>query len=133
MNHETKFPIIDITKTYGFQITVFPPTKPKYTYLVQQFKATDDLELCEDEKGYHLTMSSTPLDIKIDIFPHIWDEKDKQCKITFTYCELNYKNSYRKQVIKLGREISSCMNWKHKIIWFTEEGKITETINGCRP
>jgi hypothetical protein len=130
INHEFKSPSVDISKTFGFQITAFPPVKPKYESLEQRFDGAN-LMFFEDRQGtYHLEKLSPPLEAKVTLSPNLWDERTKKCEITFTYTDLDLKYNTRKKVVEFGEDISCLINWKHKIVWFTEEGNVVEWKNG---
>ena len=59
-NHEFKSPSIDVLKTFGFQITAFPPVKPKYESLKQSFDEAD-LMFFEDGQGTYYLEKYPPL------------------------------------------------------------------------
>jgi hypothetical protein len=121
---------IDASKIFGFEITAFPPTKPKYETLKRRFKEAG-LELYENEQdGYHLEKISTPIEAKVVLSTDSWDEKKKKCEITFTYTDFSLKYKTRKEVAEFGENISSIISWKHKTVWYTEDGDVTIWKNG---
>ena len=124
-NQNYKSPSIDVSKTFGFEITAFPQVKLKYRNLERNFNGTD-LILYEDGKsGYYIERISSTLEAKVNLPPNLWDEKTKDSEITFTYTNLGLKYNKRKEVVEFGEDISSLINWKHKIVWFTEDGDVT--------
>ncbi|MGA2682284.1 MAG: hypothetical protein ABSF44_10865 [Candidatus Bathyarchaeia archaeon] len=124
-NHEFKTPSVDVSRIFGFQITAFPPVKPKFTSLERSFNAID-LKFYEDgQGGYYLERISSPLEAKVILSPNLWDEGTKNCELTFTYTDLDLKYNQRKEVVEFGEDISSLINWKHKIVWFTDDGDVT--------
>ena len=133
-NHNFESHPIDVSKTFGFQITVFPPIKPKYTYLERSFNGADLIFYEDGQGGYHLEKISSPLEAKVILSPNLWEEGTKNtriCEITFTFIGLDYKYNSRKEIANFGEEISSVLsNWKQKIVWFTEDGHVTVWKNG---
>lgn len=129
-NHDFEAPSIDITTIYGFEITAFPPAKLKYASLERKFNGTN-LKLYEDRQGeYHLERISSPTeDAEVILSSNLWDEATKKCEIAFTYTDLRFKSNTRKEVVEFGEEISSLINWRHKIVWFTDDGDVTEWKN----
>ena len=124
-NRDFKPPSIDTSKTYGFQITAFPPDKPKYESLKHCFSG-DDLIFYEDTQGvYHLESKSSPIEAKVTLSPNLWEEQTKTCELTFTYIGLPYKFNPRKEIADFGKDISSRISWEHKIVWFTDDGPVT--------
>jgi hypothetical protein len=122
--HEINFPSIDVSKTFGFQITAFPPVKPKFASLERYYNG-DDLTFFEDgHGGYYLERISSTLEAKVSVLPTLWDEGTKTCEVTFTCTDLGLKYNDRKEVVEFGKDISSLTTWKHKIVWFTEDGDI---------
>ncbi len=125
-NRDFKSPPTDISKTYGFQITAFPPVKPKYKSLERRFNG-DDLIFYEDRQGvYHLERTSLPIEAKVTLSPNLWEEPTKTCELTITYVGLEYKYNQRKEIADFEKAISSRINWRQKIVWYTDDGEITE-------
>jgi len=124
-NHELKSPIVDVAKTYGFQITAVLQVKPKYTSLERNFNGTNLIFYEDTQGGYHLEKIASPLEAKVILSPNLWDERTKKCEITFTYTDLDLKYNKRKEVVEFGEGISSIINCEHKIVWFTDDGDVT--------
>lgn len=68
---------------------------------------------------------SSTLEAKVILSPNLWDETTKKCEISFTYTDLDLKYNRRKEVVEFGEDISSLINWRHKIVWFTDDGDVT--------
>jgi hypothetical protein len=124
-NYDFESPPIDISKTYGFEVTAFPPVKPKYESLKRRFNGNDLVFYEEDKPGvYHLESMSSPIEVKVIVSPNLWEEKTKKCEIKFSYIGLPYKYNSRKQIVDFAKDVSSRISWKQKIVWFTEDGEI---------
>ncbi|UCH69612.1 MAG: hypothetical protein JSV29_04975 [Candidatus Bathyarchaeota archaeon] len=131
-NCDSESPFIDIRKTYGFQITAFPPARPKYKSLKRRFKG-DGLIFYENGQGvyhleYYLGRMPSPIETKV-ILPHSWELQTRRCEITITYIGLGYKWNSRKEVFDFANAISSRMHacsWPHEIVWFADDHKRTK-------
>jgi hypothetical protein len=119
----------DVSKTFGFEITAFPPVKPKYSFLERSFKKSAQVFYEDGYGGYCLERLSSSLEAKVILTPNHWEEDKKDCTLVFTYTDLSFKNKERKEVVKFGENISSQMRWKHKIVWFTDDGDKTIWMN----
>jgi hypothetical protein len=127
-NYEFQSPFV--RETYGFDIFAFPQDKPKYESLERRFKRAN-LEFSEDgQGGYCLETISASLEARINLSPNPWDEKTKKCEIAFTCIGLDWKYNSRKELVEFGENISSLINWEHKIVWHTENGDVIVWKNG---
>jgi hypothetical protein len=127
MVFEYKFESIDVSKIYGFQITVFLPTKPKYLALERKF---NDYDLLFSENGigqYTIERKTQPIEASVVFSPQAAEKPS--CQITVTYVDLGIKYNSRKEVVDFGIEIISKMSWKQKIVWYTDDGMVTEWID----
>ena len=64
-----------------------------------------------------------------NLTPNLWEEQTKESKITITCNEIVYRYNSRKEIVDFAEDISSRMSWKHEIVWFTDDGKVTELKN----
>jgi hypothetical protein len=113
----------EISSTYGFEITAFPPSRPKYESLERRFRH-GDLSLTETRFGEYNLEGRSSLEAKLILNPSAWDERNKKCEVTITCTGLSYKYDDRKGIVDFGNYISSLISWKHKIMWFTENNPI---------
>jgi hypothetical protein len=123
--YEINCPSIEVSKTYGFEITAFPSIKPKYASLERCYNGADLVFFEDGTGGYHLERVSSTLEAEVCLSPNIWDEGIKTCEVTFKCTELDIKYHMRKEVVEFGKDISALTTWKHKIVWFTDDGDIT--------
>jgi hypothetical protein len=75
--HEIKCPSIDISKTFGFQITAFPTVKPKFASLERYYNGADLAFFEDGHGGYHLERKSNTLEAKVSVSPTLWGEETK--------------------------------------------------------
>ena len=67
---------------------------------------------------------SSPIEANVTLSPNLWEET-KKCEITFTCVPLTFRYNPRKEIADFEKAISSRISWKHKIVLFTDDGKIT--------
>jgi hypothetical protein len=115
---------IDVSKTYGFEIIAFPSDKPKYESLGRRFKRANLVFSEDGHGGYYLETTSASLEARVNLSPNPWDGKAKKCEITFTCIGLDLKYNSRKELVEFGENISSLINWEHKIVWFTDNSAL---------
>jgi len=83
-NYDFEYPPIDMSKTYGFEITAFPLVKPKYESLKRRFNGNALVFYEEDKPGvYHLESMSSHIKAKVIVSPNLWEEKTKNAKSHF--------------------------------------------------
>jgi hypothetical protein len=128
-NLDFKLPI-DVSKTFGFEITAYPPAKPKYESLNRLFNR-DNLTFYEVGQGsYHLERTTSLVEATVNVTPNLWEEQTQKSEITIICNNILYRNNFlRKEIVDLAEDISSRMSWKHKIVWHTYDGDITEWKN----
>ena len=122
---------VDVSNTFAFEITAFPPSRPKYESLKWFFNA-DGLKFYEDEQyagSYHLEYCSegmlSPVEARFHLSPDIWEPQSTKCRIIISFECLSYKYDQRKGVVDFANAVSSRISWEHEIVWFTENRSIT--------
>ena len=79
-NCDFESPPIDTSKIFGFQITAYPPVKPKYTSLCKLFNG-DHLTLYEVGQGsYRLERTTSLVEATGNLTPNLWEEQTKNAK-----------------------------------------------------
>jgi hypothetical protein len=63
------------------------------------------------------------------VSPNIYEPQTQRCEIKVEYVDLRYKYYARKIVVGFAHAISERMDWKHKIVWCTEDGHVIELKN----
>ena len=129
-NCDFESPPIDTSKIFGFQITTYPPVKPKYASLFKLFNG-DNLILYEVGQGsYRLERTTSLVEATGNLTPNLWEEHTKKCEFTITCNYILYRNyDFKKEIVDFAKDISSRMSWKQKIVWYTYEGDKTEWKN----
>jgi hypothetical protein len=125
-NHNFELPT-DVSNIFGFEITAYPAEKPKFITLDRRFNG-DNLTLCEVGQGsYRLERITSLVDARFNVYPSLYEEQSKGCEITIACEYILYKNIFiRTEIVDFAKDISSRISWKHKIVWFTYDGNVTE-------
>jgi hypothetical protein len=128
-NHKIEPFSVDISKTYAFEMTIFPEKRPKYDTLQRRINDYDII-LSEINQGtYRLERRTAPIEAKMIVSPSNYDEKSKNCEITITCNDLGFKYSSRKEIVEFAKDLSLKMDsWTQMFVWFTDDGKYIEWI-----
>jgi hypothetical protein len=120
---------IEISKVFSFEITAFPTVKPKFNSLKRSYDG-HGFALSENNQGeYQLENISTHVEAKVTLSPNLYEDQSKDCEITFSCNDIAYRYNEREKVVEFAEDISSRTRWKHKIVWFTDDGSIVEWKN----